>query len=123
MNIPPKTENIRSVKNITENISDEDLAILSEINSKIQIILKEIGFDHVDYVMKKHPLKSFTKAKKEINICMDCTEYDDHKLLYTSLHEVAHVITQTNHASQVHDDKWWNNFNLLLDTGEKLGYL
>ncbi len=100
-----------------------DMKLLYEINKKIQKILNSAGFYDIKYQLQSHPIKSFTKAKKDIHICIQCAQYDIKKLLYIGLHEVAHVMTRTYHNNEEHNDEWWNIFHRLLNAAKDLGYL
>lgn len=96
---------------------------LEELDRKLSHIITECGY-HVDYEIYSHPSRSFTLNKSKMYICTSCAT--DDRLIYMSLHEVAHLLTQTEHQGSeedAHGPAWEAVFKVLLNKAKELGYL
>jgi hypothetical protein len=107
---------------IQQNVKkDEDDHLLSEIDRRLLHTLKTAGYNST-YSIKAHRSRSFTRNKKDINICTECISGDKTELdrvLYLALHEAAHTITHTKD----HTEHWKNILKTLLHTAADLHYL
>ena len=65
--------------------------------------------------------QSYTENKRVITLCIKNPEeggyYSINSIMYVALHELAHVVTKSQH----HTDEFKRNFNKLLKKGAKLG--
>lgn len=94
---------------------------LSSLDQKLSHIISECGY-HVNYELYSHPSRSFTLNKSKIYICTSCAT--DDRLIYMSLHEVAHLLTHTDHTNEdAHSPAWEATFRILLSKAQELGYL
>lgn len=83
------------------------------------------NFAKINPVYSKIPLKegssSYTENKNVITLCIKDPEsggyYDMNTIMYVALHELAHVVTKSQH----HTDEFKKNFNILLRKGAKIG--
>ena len=94
---------------------------LSLLDQKLTRVIFECGY-HVAYELYSHPSRSFTLNKSKMYICTSCAE--DDRLLYMGLHEVAHLVTHSDHAGEdAHGPVWESTFRSLLSKAQELGYL
>ena len=90
--------------------TNEGTELINQIRERIRLIDEK--FYHIPI---KEGKSSFTKNKKTITLCLRDPKtsqlYDINIMMYVTLHELAHTITQ----SYGHDDAFKDNFSQLLE--------
>ena len=110
-----------AVTHVSSEIPIDISPELSSLDQKLTRIIFECGY-HVNYELYSHPSRSFTLNKSKMYICTSCAE--DDRLLYMGLHEVAHLVTHSDHTSDdAHGPAWESTFRSLLSKAKELGYL
>lgn len=102
---------VRKISNIKDYITNDDIRrrFKQKIvdNYSVSFIACESG--------------SFTIDKKEVNICVNdkktLQRYSNNVLIYVILHEIAHVLSETEH----HTSEWEMIFNHILKASIRCG--
>lgn len=103
----------------------------SYFNMKHPIIMKiKENFAKIDPRFRSIPIvdgdSSYTENKETITLCLANPKngkyYDMNTLMYVSLHELAHIITNNTTEEDSHGADFQRNFDKLLKRAEMLGF-